>query len=72
MTKNRMRKAGQYCVNVYRGDGKREMLFEKMYYAGMLKAVPDTKDFYVLTQDEQYQENTGLKLDVELGGMMIF
>ena len=67
-----MRKAGQYCVNVYRGDGKREMLFEKMYYAGMLKAVPDTKDFYVLTQDEQYQENTGLKLDVELGGMMIF
>lgn len=72
LTKNRMRKAGQYCVNVYRGDGKREMLFEKMYYAGMLKAVPDTKDFYVLTQDEQYQENTGLKLDVELGGMMIF
>ena len=72
LTKSRMRKAGQYCVNVYRGDGKREMLFEKMYRAGMLEAVvADAKDFYVLTQDEQYQEDTGLKLEVELGGMMI-
>lgn len=70
LTKSRMRKAGQYCVNVYRGDGKREMLFEKMYYAGMLKAVPDAKDFYVLTQEEQYQEDTGLKLEVELGGIL--
>ena len=47
---------------------KRDMLFEEMYRAGMLKEVhPDAQDFFVLTQEEQYKEDTGLKLEVELG-----
>ena len=67
-----MRKVGKYCVNVYRGDGRKEMLFEKMYRAGMLRLVVDgAQDFYELTDKEQYLENTGMKLDVELGGMIL-
>ena len=75
LTKSRMRRAGQYCVNVRKKGEyeKRDMLFEEMYRAGMLKEVhPDAQDFFVLTQEEQYREDTGLKLEVELGGMMMF
>ena len=74
LTKSRMRRAGQYCVNVRKKGEyeKRDMLFEEMYRAGMLKEVdPSAKDFWVLTQEEQYREDTGLKLEVELGGMMM-
>ena len=70
LTKNRMRRAGQYCVNVRKKGEyeKRDMLFEEMYRAGMLKEVhPDAQDFFVLTQEEQYKEDTGLKLEVVLG-----
>ena len=70
LTKSRMRRAGQYCVNVRKKGEyeKRDMLFEEMYRAGMLKEVhPDAHDFFVLTQEEQYKEDTGLKLEVELG-----
>lgn len=70
LTKSRMRRAGQYCVNVRKKGEyeKRDMLFEEMYRAGMLKEVhPDAQDFFVLTQEEQYKEDTGLKLEVELG-----
>ncbi len=73
LTKSRMRQAGQYCVNV-RKKGKyekRDMLFDEMYRAGMLKEVhPDAQDFFVLTQEEQYREDTGLKLEVELGRIL--
>lgn len=74
LTKSRMRKAGQYCVSVRKKGEyeKRNMLFEEMRDAGMVEAVdPDAQDFYVLTQEEQYREDTGLKLEVELGGMMM-
>ena len=72
LTKGLMRKAGKYCVSVYRGDGRKEMLFEKMYRAGMLRLVVDgAQDFYELTDKEQYLENTGMKLDVEMGGMIL-
>lgn len=73
LTKSRMRRAGQYCVNVRKkGEHeKRNMLFEEMYRAGMLEEVDsDAQDFFVLTQEEQYREDTGLKLEVELGGIM--
>lgn len=73
LTKSRMRRAGQYCVNVRKKGEyeKRDMLFEEMYRAGMLKEVdPSAKDFWVLTQEEQYREDTGLKLEVELGGIL--
>lgn len=75
LTKSRMRKAGQYCVSVRKKGEyeKRNMLFDEMYRAGMLEEVdPGAKDFWVLTQEEQYREDTGLKLEVELGGMMMF
>ena len=75
LTKNRMRKAGQYCVSVRKKGEyeKRNMLFDEMYRAGMLEEVDlGAKDFWVLTQEEQYREDTGLKLEVELGGMMMF
>ena len=75
LTKSRMRKAGQYCVSVRKKGEyeKRNMLFDEMYSAGMLEEVdPGAKDFWVLTQEEQYREDTGLKLEVELGGMMMF
>lgn len=74
LTKSRMRKAGQYCVSIRKKGEyeKRKMLFEEMRDAGMVEAVdPDAQDFYVLTQEEQYREDTGLKLEVELGGMMM-
>jgi len=74
LTKSRMRKAGQYCVSVRKKGEyeKRNMLFEEMRDAGMVEAVdPGAQDFYVLTQEEQYREDTGLKLEVELGGMMM-
>ena len=75
LTKSRMRKAGQYCVSVRKKGEyeKRNMLFDEMYRAGMLEEVDSgAKDFWVLTQEEQYREDTGLKLEVELGGMMMF
>ena len=75
LTKSRMRKAGQYCVSIRKKGEyeKRKMLFEEMRDAGMVEAVdPGAQDFYVLTQEEQYREETGLKLEVELGGMMMF
>lgn len=74
LTKSRMRKAGQYCVSIRKKGEyeKRKMLFEEMRDAGMVEAVdPGAQDFYVLTQEEQYREDTGLKLEVELGGMMM-
>ena len=74
LTKSRMRKAGQYCVSVRKKGEyeKHNMLFDEMYRAGMLEEVdPGAKDFWVLTQEEQYREDTGLKLEVELGGMMM-
>ena len=71
LTKSLMRKAGLYCVNVRKGDGKRKELFEEMYEAGMLDpAVADAQDFYMLTDEEQYQSDTGLKLVVESGNAM--
>lgn len=73
LTKSRMRQAGQYCVNVRKkGEHeKRNMLFDEMRNAGMVEpVVTAAKDLYVLTQEEQYREDTGLKLDVELGRIL--
>ena len=37
----------------------------------MLREVVDgAQDFYELIDEKQYQEDTGLKLDVEFGNMM--
>lgn len=61
-TKAGMRKAGQYCVQLYESDVK------KLQGAGMLRPVSeDVKDFYELVHAEEYTEEIGLRLDVESG-----
>lgn len=64
-TKARMRKAGQYCVNVYRKE------FDKIYDAGMLRSMAEyvegTKDFYILENPEAYSMECGLDLEIDTG-----
>lgn len=59
-----VREAGQYCVNVYDND------FEKLNGAGRLEMLP--LDFYVLRNREQYTEEKGLEIQVERGEAVIF
>ena len=50
-TKSGMRKAGQYCVQLYEND------IEKLRGAGMLKLISgDIEDFYELVDMGQYSE----------------
>lgn len=61
-TKARMRKAGQYCVNIYRRE------FGKIYDAGMLQTVSeDITDFYVLENPDAYSMECGLDLSIDTG-----
>ena len=57
-----MRRAGQYCVQVY------ETEFEKMQGAGMLRPVSgDISDLFVLVSQNEYKEDIGLSLEIESG-----
>ena len=61
-TKAVMRKAGQYCVQVYENE------FDKLKGAGMIKPVSgEIKEFYELISEEQYSEDMGLDLGVDSG-----
>ena len=61
-TKSGMRKAGQYCVQLYEND------IEKLQGAGMLRPVSeDIEDFYELVDSVQYSEEMGLDLGIESG-----
>ncbi len=61
-TKTCMRKAGQYCVSIYRQE------FDKIYGAGMLQPVADgIKDFYVLENPDAYSMECGLDLRIDTG-----
>ena len=61
-TKAGMRKAGQYCVQLYEND------IEKLQGAGMLRPVSeDIEDFFELVDKKQYTEEMGLDLNVEAG-----
>lgn len=61
-TKAGMRRAGQYCVNVYKEE------FEKYESAGMLQLISgDIQDFYELKELEQYSEDVGLNLEIDYG-----
>lgn len=65
-TKDGMRRAGQYSIQVYEGE------LEKLHGSGKIIPVSeDIKDFYVLTDGEQYSEETGLNLQIE-DGMALF
>ena len=61
-TKSGMRKAGQYCVQLYEND------IEKLQGAGMLRQVPGgIENFYELVDSGQYSEEMGLDLGIESG-----
>lgn len=61
-TKSGMRKAGQYCVQLYESD------VEKLQGAGMLRRISeDIEDFFELVDKEQYTEEMGLNLGIESG-----
>lgn len=62
-TKALMREVGQYCVDVY------DNIFQKIYAAGMLMEVSEElkDEFFLLRNVDDYSEETGLKIDVELG-----
>ena len=61
-TKSGMRKAGQYCVQLYEND------IEKLRGAGMLRQVPGgIENFYELVDSGQYSEEMGLDLGIESG-----
>ena len=66
-TKSGIRKAGQYCVQVYDND------LEKLNGAGMLRLVSeDMRDFYELVNTDQYTEETGLELGIDSGIAVLF
>ena len=57
-----MRRAGQYCVQLYAND------IEKLRGAGMLREISgDINDFVELVSEEQYTEDMGLDLGIESG-----
>lgn len=61
-TKSSMRKAGQYCVQLYEGD------IEKLLGAGMIRQISgDIEDFFELVDEGQYTEEMGLNLGIESG-----
>ena len=66
-TKEGMRKAGQYCVNVYEND------FHKMFAAGMLGEISeDLKDDYFALRDTgQYTDEMGVDLSIGYGEAVI-
>lgn len=66
-TKEGMRKAGQYCVNVYEND------FRKMFAAGMLGEISeDLKDDYFALRDTgQYTDEMGVDLSIGYGEAVI-
>ena len=67
-TKVLIRESAQYCVNIY------DNLFQKMYGAGMLVQVSEELkgEFFVLRDCEDYSEETGLRVDMELGNDIWF
>ncbi|NCC43872.1 MAG: CRISPR-associated helicase Cas3' [Clostridia bacterium] len=62
------REAGQYSVNVY------ENIFKKMYGAGMLAEISEDlgEEIFVLRNEEDYSEATGVRIDVETGSDIWF
>lgn len=70
-SKARMRKAGQYCVQVFDNNSGSSM-FKQLQGAGMIRPISeDIKDFYELISPEQYSEEYGLNLLVD-GEMAVF
>ncbi len=62
-SRQRMRRAGQYSVEVYQN------LFERLKGAGMLRPVAEEwkEEWFMLRDEADYSEETGLRIDVEMG-----
>lgn len=61
-TKSEMRKAGQYCIQIY------DKEFDHLQGAGMIQLVSeDIKDFYELIDAGAYTEEMGLNLAIDTG-----
>ena len=71
-SKERMRRAGQYCVQIYGDEDQRDSFFGKLYGAGMVRAISaDMEDFFELVSPEQYTQDCGLNYLME-GAMALF
>ena len=65
-SKERLRQAGQYCVQIYGDERAEESLFSKLYNAGMLRPISeDMQDFYELVSQKQYSSEWGLDFSVD-------
>lgn len=61
-SKERMRKSGQYCIQVYSN------FFKKLNGAGMVQPVSeDMQDFYELVALDQYSESCGIDFSIDDG-----
>lgn len=68
VTKERMRKAGQYCIQVYDNAQSENTFFDRLNGTGMLRPiVEEMQDFYELVDGEQYSEEYGLDFSLEDG-----
>lgn len=67
ITKEGIRKIGQYCVNVYEND------FRKMFAAGMLREISEDlkDDYFMLREPERYTDEMGMDLNIEYGEAVI-
>lgn len=66
MNKKLLREAGQYCISVYEQD------LDKMQGIIVKPLSEDAQDFFVLTKTEQYTQDMGLDLNIELGQAIMF
>lgn len=72
VTRERMRKAGQYCIQVYDNEKSENSFFDRLHGASMLRPVAeDMQDFYELVAEEQYSEEYGMDFSLE-DGMALF
>ena len=62
VSKERMRRALQYCIQVY------DKVFDILEGTGMVRPISsDMEEFYELTAIDQYTEDMGLNLFVDMG-----
>lgn len=66
ISKERMRRAGQYCIQVFGNESGKNSFFNHLYGAGMIRPVSgEMKDFYELVSLEQYSESCGLEMTID-------
>ena len=72
VTRERMRKAGQYCIQVHDNPNSQNDFLDRLNGAGMLRPISEeTQDFYELVEGEQYSGEYGLDFSLE-DGMALF